>query len=98
MPYRLYYERAKGPVADGLQLDHLCRNRRCVNPAHLEAVTAVQNARRKPATLVSQDAAAEIRRLRVEEGLLLRVIANRFNVSRSTVSLIVSGKTWQEVS
>lgn len=37
------YENVNGPVPDGLQLDHLCRVRRCVNPAHLEAVTAQVN-------------------------------------------------------
>jgi hypothetical protein len=32
-----------GPIADGLQLDHLCRNRGCVNPTHLEPVTQREN-------------------------------------------------------
>lgn len=40
------YTRAKGPVPDGLQLDHLCRNRGCVNPDHLEPVTNKVNSLR----------------------------------------------------
>jgi hypothetical protein len=35
-----------GPVPQGLELDHLCRVRGCVNPAHLEPVTMRENARR----------------------------------------------------
>lgn len=33
----------KGPIPEGLTIDHLCRNRRCVNPEHLEAVTNKEN-------------------------------------------------------
>ena len=41
--HRLVYEWMVGPVPDGLELDHLCRVRHCVNPAHLEAVTRREN-------------------------------------------------------
>jgi hypothetical protein len=41
--HRLTYEHLIGPIPTGLQLDHLCRNRGCCNPAHLEPVTARVN-------------------------------------------------------
>lgn len=43
LAHRAAYELAVGPVPKGLELDHLCRNRLCCNPVHLEAVTHREN-------------------------------------------------------
>lgn len=44
--HRVAYEADSGPIPEGLVIDHLCFNRRCINPAHLEAVTLGENTRR----------------------------------------------------
>jgi len=44
--HRVTYEHFVGPVPDGLDLDHLCRNRACCNPAHLEPVDRKTNVAR----------------------------------------------------
>ena len=55
LAHRWAFEQEKGPIPQGLVLDHLCRNRRCVRPDHLEPVTNLENIRRgikgqKPST------------------------------------------------
>lgn len=44
--HRLSYELAVGPIPDGMEIDHLCRNPACLRPDHLEAVTHQENIQR----------------------------------------------------
>lgn len=47
--HRVAYETFVGPIPDDLTVDHLCRVRMCINPAHLEPVTRAENTRRENA-------------------------------------------------
>ena len=46
LAHRVAYTMEVGPIPDGMQIDHLCRTTSCVNPAHLEPVTARENQHR----------------------------------------------------
>ncbi|WP_422385796.1 HNH endonuclease signature motif containing protein [Microbacterium telephonicum] len=56
LAHRIAYYLAKGAHDTGLELDHLCRNRICCNPDHLEAVTHTENMRRSPLATKTGDA------------------------------------------
>lgn len=60
--HRFSYRIAKGEIPDGFQVDHLCRNTRCVNPAHLEAVTPRVNTLRSTNPTANNAKLAECRR------------------------------------
>ena len=51
LAHRVAFTLDRGPVPHGLQLDHLCRNRACCNPAHLEPVTPKVNTQRATALI-----------------------------------------------
>lgn len=55
LAHRLAYLVVHGDIPPGLVIDHLCRNRRCINPRHLEAVTLAVNTRRAHPNYIDDD-------------------------------------------
>src|SRR6516162_5887464 len=52
--HRTSYELYKGTIPPGMHIDHLCRVKCCVNPSHLDVVTAAENQRRSPISNASR--------------------------------------------
>jgi len=96
--HRWFYEHFVGPIPAGLQLDHLCRQRDCVNPRHLEPVTCAENIGRGKHGALSAAEVLEIRRrLRVCHYGEQKRIAAEFGISPVTVSQIKLGKVYRRV-
>lgn len=91
--HRLLYERTVGPIPDDTHLDHLCRNRSCVNPDHLEPVTCAENVRRGDSTPLTKTDVEYIR-IAVEQGRTQAEVSREFGVTPTAIWNIVHGKTW----
>jgi len=94
--HSVYWERENGPIPTGLQLDHLCRNRACVRPSHLEPVTQTENVRRGAHTILNSCQVQFIKQLigSIPHGK----IGTMFGVARYVISDIANGRTWKDVA
>ena len=102
--HRFAYETTVGPIKEGLVVDHLCRNPRCVNPAHLEPVTHLENVRRglAPGHRLTRgersgmakltDAQVEAIRTAYEHGRTQRALAAEYGVGKSQIGRITRGE------
>lgn len=90
MAHRVAYERAHGPIPQGLHLDHLCRQPSCVNPDHLEPVTNAENTRRGAKAKLSKEIVAAIR----ESDDPPTVLARQYGVSYDTIWAAKAGRSW----
>jgi hypothetical protein len=94
--HKFFYEQQYGPVTDGLDLDHLCRNPLCVNPDHLEPVSHATNTRRGYSARLTEETVREIRSSR-RVGMTTRTLAEKFGVSKNCINDAVSGRRWGDV-
>jgi hypothetical protein len=99
--HRFAYERAHGPIPDGLCVMHLCHNSLCVNPAHLALGTNRQNQEMKAAAGRAPCKLAPITvrsiRARYATGVLQRDLAAEHGLQQADISNIVNRKYWKHV-
>ncbi len=99
--HRKMYRKYKGEIPEGMQIDHLCRVRACVNPNHLEAVTRSENALRGLTGRQAKVAArrltdAQVREIRTSKESN-RELAKQHGVSHETIRCVKNGHHYAEV-
>ena len=91
--HRYFYESMVGSVPDGKFLDHLCRNRQCVNPDHLEVVTNRENTRRGDSTILTKEQVETIRSCDMTD----REVASAYGIAENTAFNLLNGRGWDDV-
>lgn len=81
--HRWSYEHFRGRIPDGLQIDHLCKNKACVNPQHLEAVTAAINVERSDNAAALNSRKTHCKREHLLAGDNVRLRANGARICRT---------------
>jgi hypothetical protein len=99
--HRVSWELHNGPIPDDLFVCHKCDNPPCVNPEHLFLGTNKDNCddrdrKGRVNTVLTAEQVLEIRSL-CEHGMLQRVVAARYGVQQSLISLIVNRKIWTHI-
>lgn len=94
--HQFYYAKFIGEVPSGMELDHLCKVRSCVNPYHLEVVTHIENIRRSSNPSLSIERSARIREMRRTGKFTIVYLANHFGVSKSAIKRVLNGQYWSK--
>jgi hypothetical protein len=93
LAHRAYYVEKFGRIPEGLEVDHLCRVRLCVNPMHLEPVTPAVNRQRGQSAKIDE---AMVRLIRASP-LKSRTLGKELGISHTTINDVRSGRRWGNV-
>lgn len=94
LTHRYMYQKYKGIIPKGMQIDHLCQNKICCNPEHLELVTPKENTRRAFTTKLKLEDVKLIHIFYRGIGFTQKEIAKIFKINQSEVSRVVNGLRW----
>lgn len=106
--YQFLYKLLKGPVSRGLEIRHLCGNKECIRPEHLEVGTRKDNmadairhgttlrGERNPNVKLNAQIVDAIRKRRLH-GEPIQQVADAYGVSISTISQIANHKAWRHL-
>ena len=106
--HRVAYERFNGPIRKGMIVRHTCDNPACVNPGHLITGTQKDNmddkvkaGRQAKGESIGQSKLTEEQVLAIRElnakGVAIPTLVRMYDISRSTVRGITTGKNWKHV-
>ncbi len=95
--HRYFYEKEKGLIPKGMQIDHLCRNPSCIEVSHLEVVTQAENLRRGNSAKLNKGQVKIIRILYKTREYKQWYLGKLFNVGQDQISRIINFKRWVDV-
>jgi hypothetical protein len=98
LAHRWVYETLLGPIKDGMVINHLCSNRECVNPHHLEVVSQMENCQHGAGAKLTKEQVAEIKAAKSDrvwgDG---KRLAEKYGVTGALIFDIWNGRAWTNV-
>jgi hypothetical protein len=97
LAHRFYHEQKHGKIPKGLFIDHLCRNRACINTEHMELVSTAVNVQRGKKTRLTIEQVIEIRTKYTSGKFTQSKLAHDYHVAEMTINAIVRKQTWKNI-